>query len=158
MTIPLFSEFQNISPSYAIDYILMVFFSSIGIIQLAAISSQLTGIILIRNLNLAKSIAVLLVISPVLWFFAKTNRNINDYAGGLDSNIQALLFFLGALTGWILTTILSFIINIHMKRKDLSPFEGLDSLKKTNYFNALIFNLKYWWSNWHLRMKHYLLR
>ena len=94
MTTPLFAEFQNISPSYAIDYFLMIFFSSIGIIQLAAISAKLTGIILIPYLTLAKSIATLLVILPIIWFFAKTNRNINDYAGGLDANDQAVLLSL----------------------------------------------------------------
>ena len=137
MTIPLFSEFQNISPSYAIDYILMVFFSSIGIIQLAAISSQLTGIILIRNLNLAKSIAVLLVISPVLWFFAKTNRNINDYAGGLDANDQAIFFLTGVVLATITTLSISSLVNKKLFDTNHNLPGELHSLKNSTYYNLI---------------------
>lgn len=144
--------------TFTIDYFILIILASIGVIQLGALYGGLKGLLFSKSIVFSHFIGFSLPVISFTWFFMTDARNINDYAGGLDSNIQALLFFLGALTGWILTIILSSIINIHMKSKDLSPFEGLDSLKKTNYFNALIFNLKYWWSNWHLRMKHYLLR
>ena len=144
--------------SFTIDYLILIILASIGVIQLGALYGDLKGLLFSKSIVFTHFVGFSLPVISFTWFFMTDTRNINDYAGGLDSNIQALLFFLGALTGWILTTILSSIINIHMKSKDLSPFEGLDSLKKTNYFNALIFNLKYWRSNWHLQMKRYLLR
>jgi len=144
--------------TFTIDYLILIILASIGVIQLGALYGDLKGLLFSKSIVFTHFVGFSLPVISFTWFFMTDTRNINDYAGGLDSNIQALLFFLGALTGWILTTILSSIINIHMKSKDLSPFEGLDSLKKTNYFNALIFNLKYWRSNWHLQMKRYLLR
>ncbi len=144
--------------TFTIDYLILIILASIGVIQLGALYGGLKGLLFSKSIVFTHFVGFSLPVTAFTWFFMTDSRNINDYAGGLDSNIQALLFFLGALTGWILTTILSFIINIHMKRKDLSPFEGLDSLKKTNYFNDLIFNLKYWRSNWRLQMKRYLLR
>jgi hypothetical protein len=144
--------------TFTIDYLILIILASIGVIQLGALYGGLKGLLFSKSIVFTHFVGFSLPVTAFTWFFMTDSRNINDYAGGLDSNTQALLFFLGASTGWILTTILSFIINIHMKRKDLSPFEGLDSLKKTNYFNALLFNLKYWWSNWRLQMKRYLLR
>ena len=144
--------------TFTIDYLILIILASIGVIQLGALYGGLKGLLFSKSIVFSHFIGFSLPVISFTWFFMTDARNINDYAGGLDSNIQALLFFLGALTGWILTIILSSIINIHMKSKDLSPFEGLDSLKKTNYFNALIFNLKYWRSNWRLQMKRYLLR
>ena len=137
MTTPLFAEFQNISPSYAIDYFLMIFFSSIGIIQLAAISAQLTGIILIPYLTLAKSIATLLVILPIIWFFAKTNRNINDYAGGLDANDQAVLFLAGAILATIATLSISSMVNKNLFDKNHTLPIKLHSLKNSTYYNLI---------------------
>ena len=142
MTTPLFAEFQNISPSYAIDYFLMIFFSSIGIIQLAAISAQLTGIILIPYLTLAKSIATLLVILPIIWFFAKTNRNINDYAGGLDANDQAVLFLAGAILAMmnsptIATLSISSMVNKNLFDKNHTLPIKLHSLKNSTYYNLI---------------------
>jgi len=137
MTTPLFAEFQNISPSYAIDYFLMIFFSSIGIIQLAAISAKLTGIILIPYLTLAKSIATLLVILPIIWFFAKTNRNINDYAGGLDANDQAVLFLAGAILATIATLSISSMVNKNLFDKNHTLPIKLHSLKNSTYYNLI---------------------
>ena len=136
--------------TFTIDYLILIILASIGVIQLGALYGDLKGLLFFRSVTLIHFVGLSLPIASFVWFFTTDARNINDYAGGLDSNIQALLFFLGALIGWIFTAILSSIINLHMKRQDLSPCQGLDTLKKTNYFNVLIFNLKYWRSNWHL--------
>ena len=150
--------------TFATDYFLFVFVATLGVIQLAASLSKLDGLLIFKSPPVARILGLVLTIAPFIWFFAtgdgtapegRLARNINDFEGGLDAPTQSLFFFLGAIAGGGVTFAVSSIVNMRMHRGDPSPYDGLDSLKDTNYVRALLHSLGYWWRNWRTQTKSY---
>ena len=90
--------------SFVVDYYLFVTVSAFGAIQIASSVASLHGLVLLRSVLATRAVGLGLAVAAAVWFFAVEDRNINDYEGGLDSNIQALLFFLGASTAYAVDT------------------------------------------------------
>ena len=80
--------------SFAGDYFLMVFVASMGVMQAAASIGGLRGLLVFKNPLIARALGIGVAIAAVAWFFLVTERNINDYEGGLDSNEQGCCSFL----------------------------------------------------------------
>ena len=139
----------------AVDYFLLVFAASLGVIQIAGSAGRLTGLLMFKPPLVAKAIGLGLVVGAFIWFFAAGDRNLNDYEGGLDGNIQALVFFLAALSGFVITLVASTIVNAGMKGGDTTPGEGLEALKQTNYGRALARSIRYWWKEWRTQTRSY---
>jgi hypothetical protein len=112
--------------------------STIGSIQIAAYVGNLRALLILRQRIASLVFGASILMGSIFWFFLSEERNINDTAGGLDANSQAVGFFLGALIGTILTLIISTIINFDLKfsstNKDL---DGLETLREQNYFRAI---------------------
>ena len=142
-------------PTIAFDYFLFVFAASIGVIQIAGSVGRLTGLLMLKPPVVARAVGLALVAGAFIWFFATTNRNLNDYEGGLDGNIQALVFFLSALSGLVATLAASTIVNAGMKGGATTPGEGLEALKHTNYGRALARSIRYWWKEWRTQTRSY---
>ena len=140
--------------SFVIDYYLLVFTSSIGVIQISASVGRLNGLMFFSRRYFCRGFGVILCILAFIWFFISDNRNINDYEGGLDANIQALAFFLGAMTAVVITLCITSLVNINMKG-DHSPNEGMEALKSTNYGRAVARSVNYWWRRWRRRTEPY---
>ena len=100
--------------SFAGDYFLMVFVASLGVIQAAASIGGLRGLLVFKNPLIARGLGVGVAVAAVAWFFLVTERNINDYEGGLDSNEQGLLFFLAVAASGIFTCVLTSLLNRRM--------------------------------------------
>ncbi len=141
--------------TFAIDYFILVFIASMGVIQVAASWGNLKGLLIFKPPMLARIFGFALVVGGFILFFSTAERNINDYEGGLDANEQALFFFLGVLAGGTFTFLVSSLVNIRMNGGELSPEGGMDALKDTNYLRALTLNLDYWWKNWRTQIKRY---
>ena len=139
----------------AVDYFLFVFSASLGVIQIAVSMGRLTGLLMFKPPLVAKAIGLALVAGAFVWFFATSDRNLNDYEGGLDGNIQALVFFLAALGGFVITLVVSTIVNAGMKGGDTTPGEGFEALKQTNYGRALARSIRYWWKEWRTQTRSY---
>ncbi|MCH8205668.1 MAG: hypothetical protein IH956_01530 [Chloroflexi bacterium] len=139
----------------ATDYFLLVFIASLGVIQIAASSGGLNGLLIFKSPIVARALGLALAVAAFILFFSTDERNLNDYEGGLDANTQALFFFLGVLAGGWVTFIGSSLVNIRMKGKDPSPDGGFDALRETNYLRALALSLGYWSRNWRQQMKSY---
>tara|TARA_B100000749_G_scaffold268477_1_gene246308 strand:+ start:435 stop:779 length:345 start_codon:yes stop_codon:yes gene_type:complete len=105
------------------------------------------GILLIKSIIATRILGITISASSFIWFFFVTNRNINDYEGGLDANQQALLFFLGTLSAFALTFIISSIVNARMNNKEIDTEQGLGNLKHTNYLLAVKKNIRSWQKN-----------
>lgn len=134
--------------TFAADYYLFVFAASLGVVQIAVSLGRLNGLLVLKSPVAACVLGVVLVLAAFVWFFTSAPRNLNDYEGGLDGNIQALFFFLGALTAVLVTFVVSSLVNARMMGGDPESGEGLDALKRTNYARALSHSLHYWWREW----------
>ena len=139
----------------AADYFLLVFVAGLGVIQIAASLNGLNGLLIFKSPLVARALGLALAVAAFILFFSTEERNLNDYEGGIDANIQALLFFLGVVaSGWV-TFIGSSLMNMRMKGKDPLPGGGFDALRETNYVRALALSLGYWSKNWRQQMKSY---
>ena len=133
--------------TFPIDYYLFVLAANIGVIQVIASMEKFHGILLIKSIIATRILGITISASSFIWFFFVTNRNINDYEGGLDANQQALLFFLGTLSAFALTFIISSIVNARMNNKEIDTEQGLGNLKHTNYILAVKKNIRSWQKN-----------
>ena len=133
--------------SFAIDYYLMVVIAACGVLQIAASVGKLDSLLLFKSSLRARSLGIVLaVVGPAL-FFATAERNINDYEGGLDGNFQGLFFILGTATALALTVAATSCIN--RSSNSPTPIEnGIESLKRTAYINALMHNIRFLRRHW----------
>ena len=111
--------------------------STIGTIQIAAYIGNLRALLILRQRIASLVFGASILIGSAFWFFLSEERNINDTAGGLDANRQAVGFFLGALIGTILTLIVSSVINFDLKFSTNKDVDGIDALREQNYFLAI---------------------
>lgn len=137
--------------SFGTDYYLLVFAASLGVLQIAVSLGHLKGLMIFKHPLVARASGLALAVGAFVWFFSTGTRNLNDNQGGLDANIQALLFLLGALTALAFTIVVPSLVNARMNGHP-SPREGLDALRYTNYVKALGYSIRYWWSEWPTRM------
>ncbi|SVE29619.1 uncharacterized protein METZ01_LOCUS482473 [marine metagenome] len=122
---------------FFVDYMVFVCCSTIGAIQIAAYIGNLRALLILRQRIASLVFGASILIGSAFWFFLSEERNINDTAGGLDANSQAVGFFLGALIGTILTLIISSVINFDLKFITNKDVDGLDALREQNYFLAI---------------------
>lgn len=141
--------------TFATDYYLLVIVASFGVIQIAASVGRLNGLLIFRPAPAARAFGLVLVVASFIWFFTSDQRNINDYEGGLDANVQALFFFLGAATALAATLALASIRNARLNDGEPALGEGLDALKRTNYARALVQSVHFWLREWRTQMKPY---
>ena len=141
--------------TFAIDYFLFVFIACFGVIQIAASLGGLEGLLLLKKPLIARAIGLTMAILGFVWFFTSEDRNINDYEGGLDANVQALFFFFGGLTALTVTLVTSSLLNMRMNGAPPAPGEGLGALSRTSYIRGLIQNLRYWRREWRTQIKPY---
>ena len=127
------------------DYLIFVFWASIGAIQVGASFGRFDGLLLVRHTLAARTLGLALTVGSILWFFMSEERNINDIHGGLDANLQGVGFFGGAALAVIATLSLSSLVHARMRRGEPSEDEGLEALRKTNYFEAVRRCLPAWW-------------
>lgn len=142
--------------SFVVDYYLLVSVAAFGVIQVAACLGQLHGLVLLRSRRATWVLGLGLAVAAAAWFFGVEDRNINDYEGGLDANIQALMFFLGASTAYTATLALSSVVNRRAAAANPEPGEGLAGLRKTTFARALAHSLSYWRREWRTRILPYL--
>ena len=156
--------------SFALDYFIMVFVASLGIMQTAASIGGLRGLLLFKHPMIARPLGIAVAIAAIVWFFAVAERNINDYEGGLDSNQQGLLFFLAVAASGILTCALTSLCNRRMtdrhscesrnpeSKQPCAPIAGLGALKNATWLQALSRNYRYLFDEatcWQTRIKRY---
>ena len=147
--------------SFAVDYFIMVFVASLGVMQTAASIGGLRGLLVFKNPLIARPLGIAIAAAAIVWFFAISERNINDYEGGLDSNEQGLLFFFAVAASGVLTCVLTSLWNWRMadshtggKLVDV----GLGALRHRNWWQALAGNYRYLFNGarcWRTQIKRY---
>ena len=139
--------------TFAIDYCIGVFISTVGALQIAFSFGKLYGLLFFKSPMVARTLGAALSIGGFVLFFGTGSRNINDYEGGLDAPSQALFFFYGALVALAVTLALSSVVNRAMRGADAEPDSGIDSLRDSNYALSLSRSLGQCWKRWQGRTR-----
>ncbi len=146
--------------TFAVDYFILVFVASAGVMQTAASIGGLRGLLVFKRPLIARPLGIAVAVAAITWFFLSAERNINDYAGGLDSNMQGLLFFLAVAASGTLTCLLTSPLNKRMRDNERAPDAGLGALRRSCWWHALAHNYRYWFIEaecWRTQIKRYLL-
>ena len=126
---------------FVLDYCLLGFLATLGVVQMAAARNGLTGLLFFRHRPTSFLLGMALAVGVFLWFFLSEPRNIGDTEGGLDGNQTAGYFTVSAGSAIILTFLVSSLSNRYLPRD--GPFAaGLDALRETTYLRSLARALK----------------
>lgn len=131
--------------SFSLDFLLLSYLATLGILQMAAAYNNLRGLLVIRVNILAFLFGLMITIAAFLWFFLSKPRNLPDTQGGLDGNDAAGLFSLGSLAALFTTFIISSAVNHSLGKNNISWPNGLEALRETTYLRALLGSLKVLW-------------
>ena len=126
-------------------YVLWVFLSALGVLQLTAARSRLTGLLFLRAWPRASGyLGAALAAGAFIWFFGSEARNLPDTASGLDGVTQSFWFAVGAASAVAVTFLGSSVLNRGWGagyRWDSSTPSGapagLDLLERTTFVQAL---------------------
>ncbi|MBA31035.1 MAG: hypothetical protein CL748_00690 [Chloroflexi bacterium] len=150
-------------------YVIYVYLSCLGTLQVVSAISNLRGIMLLSNRKINVVLGCFFIVAGFIFFFVSplflssqwvgsevqkatlqnfaSLRNVNDIDGGLHGTAQFLLFFLCCILSFLTSITLSAILMI--TDKNLSKFEkndkkykGIFRMKRKNYFSSLRINIK----------------
>ena len=134
--------------AFSIDYYILVTVSAVGLFQLVAMRRGLRGILVFGPSRMSALLWAAFPLAAVAWFFLTKDRKVSDHMGGLSSNEIALAFFVGVVTAWVLTVVVTSVLNRSRGQEPADPDAGLESLASETYFRAVSHNLRYWYRRW----------
>ena len=120
----------------ATDYLIMVFVSSCGVLQIIASCNKRKGMMIIPVKSLSFLVGIILITSALIWFFLSSPRNIADTSGGINGNMQTILFIMGAGAALVLTLLVTSITNHSLETPKQQGWTGLDILKTRSFYRA----------------------
>ena len=123
--------------SFEVDYLLFIFLASLGVVQLAALKNGLKGLYFIRIPPLNLTIALVLVLGALLWFFFSEPRNLPDTGDGLDGNQQAMFAVAAAVAAVLFTLAATSVINAGFGKGEDKSEVGLEALRRATYYTAM---------------------
>ena len=129
----------------ALDYFILVFISSLGVYQIAAIHTKLDGLCFFRHPVVQYIFGILAIIGAFGWFFTSKDRNIHTTVEGSQ---QLGLFLASIVASYLFTAILASIMQARVSSKGGSPREGkqydmgIETLKKTTLFGGIMSSLR----------------
>ena len=142
--------------TFELEYLLLVFLSCCGVVQVATAYGDLKGMLLFGNRLFSFMLGVGLMSGSLLWFFWDGGRNVPDTNGGIAGASQFGLFVLGAFLALLVTFLVTSLINSNLRKGPYrDTVNGLPSLRETTYFPALWNNLGMLWKLYRKRTKKY---
>ena len=131
---------------FAIDYIVWVFVSTLGVVQAACALGGLRGLLFARaaptRANVTAGLGV--AFAMAVWYFLDERRNLPDTTLGLDANVQARWFVIAASAAIGLTFLATSAINHRWGRahgwdpaSGAPPPEGFGWLARTTFLRAI---------------------
>ena len=121
---------------FAIEYFFFVLVSNLGLLTVIAGKSQLEFMKVIKHPKKSTVVGVFAVTIAFVWYFGFEKRNINDFEGGLDANMQALFFVIAALTAIILLLVSNSVLRKGKSETDINM--RMDVLKEPTYLQAFL--------------------
>jgi hypothetical protein len=117
-------------------YFLLVFLSSIGVLQIAAACAKLEGLFFFKRAFAGYIFGTLFIGGAFSWFFTIHNHNMPTVVQGWQ---QFGLFLAGIATAFLLTAAISSLIKLRaFSNREADEGEGgVEELKRCTYFRAL---------------------
>jgi len=129
----------------AMDYFMLVFITSCGVYQIAAVTAKLEGLWFFGNSRVQYIFGILAITGAFGWFYTKEERNIQHTVEGSQ---QLGLFLAAIITSYIATVILSSIIRARVDMSENKPSddsidaEGFEELKNTTVFDRIVSRMR----------------
>jgi len=137
---------------FAVDYIIWVFFSTLGVVQVACAISGLRGVLFVRGAPVRWTVIAGLTLAAAMtvWYFLDEKRNLPDTGLGLDANVQARGFAISGGVAVTLTFLVTSAIN-HRWGADsgwspesgAAPPAGFEWLRRTTFLRAIAARVAY---------------
>lgn len=131
----------------ALDYFLLVFIASFGVYQILSIHAGLKGLWLFRHQKIQYIFGVLVIIGAYGWFFI-TKRAAIQIQREVEGPQQLGLFLAAIVSSYIVTVIMSSIIQARGSRREKEPIkgkqheQGIETLKTTTVLGGVISSLR----------------
>jgi len=128
-----------------LDYFILVFISSLGVYQIAAIPAKLDGLCFFKHPAIQYIFGILAIIGVFGWFFTSSDRNIHTTVEGSQ---QLGLFLASIIASYVFTTILASIMQAKVNSRGGIPREGrqynmgIETLKRTTLFGGIMSSLR----------------
>jgi hypothetical protein len=128
-----------------LDYFILVFISSLGVYQIAAIHARLDGLCFFRRPVIQYIFGILAIIGAFGWFYTSADRNVHT---SIEGSQQLGLFLGSIIASYLFTAILASIMQVKVSSEGSSPREGkqyemgIETLKKTTLFGGIMSSLK----------------
>lgn len=122
---------------FALQYLIWVFFASVGMLQIVAAKNGLRGLQFSSKTGLGFLIGVLCIGGSYIWFFGSRARNVDGWESGVEGLEQGTLFLVAMLGALVFT--LSITSLIHRSDINTLPLgqSGVDVLKTTTVWEAI---------------------
>ena len=130
---------------YFCQYLPLVFFSSLGVLQIAAARADLKGLAFFRKPFLCYLFSAVAIVGAFVWFYATGDRNaeplirIDDGVKKFFGETQTFATFMAGASGALVATLfVSSVVNARITRStDKGDPHGLDALKEMTFFQAI---------------------
>ncbi len=119
-----------------LDYFLLVFGSSLGVIQVAAALSGLNGLLFIRYKGLSVLIGLVLLAASLTWFVLVGDPEKPGDIYGVQGASQFGLFLAGAAAATLATALLASLFQVTQPQVPTRG-DGLDALRSATLVSAL---------------------
>jgi len=116
----------------------MVLIAATGILQIAAAHAGLKGLSFFRRPILDRLFGLMAIVGGFSFFYGSECRNVRS----LEGSQQFAYYLAGVFSAFLLTLIVSFLVNFRLRGSVEKGDEGLETLKKTNYFRALYISFR----------------
>jgi hypothetical protein len=130
---------------YFWQYFPLVFFSSLGMLQIAAARADLKGLTFLKRPLPCYLFGAVAIVGAFIWFYATGDRNAEplisiDEKGKLffGETQTFATFMAGAFCALVATLLVSSVVNARITSStDKGAHYGLDALKETTFFQAI---------------------
>ncbi len=127
------------------EYSPLVFFSSLGVLQIAVARANLRGLTFFKKPFLCYLFGAVAIVGAFVWFYATGDRNAEPLIR-IDDGVKVFFgetesfasFMAGAAGALIVTILLSSLLNAKMPNPSQKGVpQGLNALKEMTFFQAI---------------------
>jgi len=122
---------------FSLQYLIWVFFASVGVLQIAAAFNGLRGIQLSNNRRLNLFVGAACILGSYVWFFSSAQRNTDGWKSGVEGLEQAILFLAGSAGAALFTFAITSIIHRSRVSNTSRDESGIDALRTRTVWQAL---------------------
>ncbi|GEM_PF-1168694 len=120
-----------------IEYVIFIFFSALGVIQISAGYGKLRGLLITKSINKSIAFGISVLLISMISFFRDGGRNIPDTEGGVPGFSQFLLFAIGSSAALFFTFASTSLTNLSSSIIHTNNYSGLMGLRHYTYLQII---------------------